>query len=397
MVQAPHGLALDIDQRTIYWTEPTNGAIGTSSLDGTTHSYVFTGNGTPEDLDIDPKVGKLYWLDSNGLSTIKRADLDGQNEQTLFTSISMVGVESFALDSENGDIYFVDSGDTKVKRMNLDGSNITDVFTGTAGTTLPDIAVDSTNGVVYWIEGALTRIRSALSDGSSTTATTVVSNVNATSLTIDATGTNPILYYAVQSGEVFSLDLSSPGANPTLILDTSNGLNRPLGLVLGEPPPLTSDTTISDAPAVAVNDSEDKVTLTFEDFGTPILDEAATNGSSLKLVGSTPVVRYVATVTNKSNNLVRRVVSKNSSTTIKLKPGTYSANYKAHAVVGVSQSKKVAKQTKIINQIKKLQLKPPTVNNKNKIQDKKVNLKLSGVKIKTTTNTSPESAEFTIN
>lgn len=397
VVQAPHGIALDIDQKNLYWTEPANGAIGTASLDGSTQSLIFTGNGTPEDLDIHAKDGKLYWIDSNGLNKIKRADIDGQNEETIFTAGSMVGVESIALDAEGGDLYFADPFDSKIKRANLDGTNVTDVFVGTTGTSLPDVAIDPTNGVVYWIEASVTRIRSALADGTSTGATTIVSNVNATSLTVDHSGTSPILYWAESTGRVFSLDLSSGSSSPILILDTSDGLSSPLGIVLGEPPPLTSDTTIEDPPAVTVDDSLNKITLTFETFGTPILNEAATFSSILKLVGSSPVVRYVATVTNKSNNLVRRVVSKNTSTTVKLKPGTYSANYKAHIVTGITQAKKLAKQSKLGGQISSLKKKPQTVTVKNNIQNKKVSLNLAGVKIRSTTNTSPESPEFTVN
>jgi DNA-binding beta-propeller fold protein YncE len=125
----PNYIALDRTQGEMYWTDPARGTIQRASLDGTSVVDVITGLYNPHGIAIDPGAGKVYWMEV-GNHSIERADLDGSNRETLINS-GLINAHGISLDLIDGKMYYTDSGTSSfvpedgdaIKRADLDGSN----------------------------------------------------------------------------------------------------------------------------------------------------------------------------------------------------------------------------------------------------------------------------------
>ena len=111
---------------------------------------LITGLEDPKGVAVDVVNRKLYWTEQTGDTTgkIQRADLDGSNVQLVKDLTS--APHSIALDTTNRKIYLTNAWG-KVQRMNFDGSNFRSNFI----TGLKDpkgIALDVVAGGVYWTE-----------------------------------------------------------------------------------------------------------------------------------------------------------------------------------------------------------------------------------------------------
>ena len=163
------GIAIDVGNNRLYWTDWVNDKIQTSGLDGQQISdLVTTGLHLPEGIALDTMAGKMYWVDS-GTRKIQRANLDGSLVEDLVTYPGSVNLDGIALDPVAGHMYWTDWGAGaavgRVRRANLDGTQIVDLFTKPNG-ILKGIGLDLTGGKVYWTDcGGWSAIQRANLDG----------------------------------------------------------------------------------------------------------------------------------------------------------------------------------------------------------------------------------------
>ena len=68
----------------------------------------------------------MYWPDPDG-STIKKADLDGNNQELLHTRINTPF--EIAIDHNHGKFYWTDVDENKICRANLDGTRKEEIIT----------------------------------------------------------------------------------------------------------------------------------------------------------------------------------------------------------------------------------------------------------------------------
>ena len=148
--------ALDVDRGKIYWIDED---IRRTNLDGSNLEIVITEDelydGLPErhlhsysgsGLVLDEDEGKIYWtqewewwvLDK---MSIRRANLDGSNIETLVVTEKNHNIYSLTLDRDRGKIYWAEkemgTGDgSNLRRANLDGSNLETVITGLVSGTV---------------------------------------------------------------------------------------------------------------------------------------------------------------------------------------------------------------------------------------------------------------------
>ncbi|MCY3778511.1 MAG: DUF5050 domain-containing protein [Candidatus Aminicenantes bacterium] len=125
-------IALDIEGRMIYWTNPRTKTINKAGLDGTNIEKILTvSDGYPEEIILDLNRGKMYWSNP-GTKRVQRADLDGKNVEDLFrlddnnnkSKRFYYGPRAgIALDSHTGRVYWTDSGPGTIQRADLDGEN----------------------------------------------------------------------------------------------------------------------------------------------------------------------------------------------------------------------------------------------------------------------------------
>ena len=162
----PRGIAVDPSGGKVYWATlagPVSARIRRADLDGSNQENLFTGLSTPLGVSLDLVNGKVYWV-SDGLSRIRRGNLDGSG---MIEDIITTGLSSpydVAIDSVNSKVYWVDSGTGKIERSDLDGTNREDVVTGLDDSR--GLSLDVVNGKVYWTETDLDKIQRADLDGS---------------------------------------------------------------------------------------------------------------------------------------------------------------------------------------------------------------------------------------
>ena len=87
-------IAIDKLNGKLYWTNVCEDRIRSCNLDGSGNTSVLTGQANVLGLALDPAAGKMYYTDG---STIERADLDGNNVETLHNGGS--GYRAIALGS----------------------------------------------------------------------------------------------------------------------------------------------------------------------------------------------------------------------------------------------------------------------------------------------------------
>src|SRR4051794_10787510 len=89
----------------------------------------------------------VYWANSEGPSSIGRANLDGTNpNQSFITGLGTFGAQGMAVDGSH--VYWANNSTQKIGRADLDGTNVNPSFiTASAPTT---VAVDGSH--VDWAE-----------------------------------------------------------------------------------------------------------------------------------------------------------------------------------------------------------------------------------------------------
>ena len=225
----PTGIALDVDEGKIYWTDTGSEKIQRANLDGSNTETLITGLENPTDIALDVEGGKIYWIDEVRY-TIQRANLDGSNIRTLVGGVVIFGI---ALDVERGKIYWTDGGRYGIQRANLDGSNIETLITELGNPT--GIALDMERSKIYWTdEGTDTpgtgTIQRANLDGSNVE-TFITELGNPTSIALDVEGSK--IYWTDEG-----TDTPGTGTIQRANLDGSNietfitGLETPAGIAL---------------------------------------------------------------------------------------------------------------------------------------------------------------------
>ena len=153
-MNSPGGLALDVANGKMYWTDSFWHKIQRANLDGSNVEDVITsGLGGPSGLALDVANGKMYWTELNR-NRIQRANLDGSNIEDLVTR-GLGKPNELVLDLAGGKMYWTNRDFSKIQRANLDGSNIEDLVTIADGLSDPTaLALAVAGQVPTFNEGA---------------------------------------------------------------------------------------------------------------------------------------------------------------------------------------------------------------------------------------------------
>ena len=116
----------------MYWTEENATRIRRADLDGANEEDVVTGLSRPYGIALHVSAGKVYWTDIGGTGKIQRADLNGDNMEDLVTE-NLDTPRGIALDLFGNKMYWTDSLSGKIQRADLDGRNVEDLLTTQGG------------------------------------------------------------------------------------------------------------------------------------------------------------------------------------------------------------------------------------------------------------------------
>lgn len=162
----PTDIALDLENRKMYWIDEDAHKIQCAILDGTEAQGVLSFSyplGYPWSIAVDPDREKLYWTEVWPTPQIRRANLDGTEIETLVTAGAYGWSWPFdiALDVAAGKIYWSDEFPGAIWCADPDGHNATQCVSADCPTSLAFDPIDQT---LYWIEsctGRLYRVNTA--------------------------------------------------------------------------------------------------------------------------------------------------------------------------------------------------------------------------------------------
>lgn len=119
-LEGPAGIALDILNGQIYWSDNVAGKIQRATLSGSVVEDLVVGLSYPQGLALDVANGKLYWTDS-GTFKIQRASLDG----SLVEDVVVEGLKdpyAIAVDPAGSGLYWSSVGTRYDRRKGTSGA-----------------------------------------------------------------------------------------------------------------------------------------------------------------------------------------------------------------------------------------------------------------------------------
>jgi|GEM_PF-2115114 len=150
---APNYIALDPVARKVYWTDDNASAIRRANLDGSEIENLISSTNIPSGLSLDLVAGVMYWTEMPGFGgprKIRRATLDGADEEDVIALNRGFFPQSIAVDPASEEMYWFDNFNKRIQRAPYNGFTVEDIH---IATRLPyGIAIDDIEGKVYWTD-----------------------------------------------------------------------------------------------------------------------------------------------------------------------------------------------------------------------------------------------------
>jgi hypothetical protein len=133
--------------------------------DGSDRKVIVTQCRYPDGIAVDVAAGHIYWTNMGNPTandgSIERADLDGQNRQTIVRPGDTFTPKQLQLETRSGRLYWCDREGMRLMRADLDGSDIETMVDTSPGDPRPGrdatkwcvgVAIDAGRGKVYWTQ-----------------------------------------------------------------------------------------------------------------------------------------------------------------------------------------------------------------------------------------------------
>ncbi|XP_045762234.1 putative vitellogenin receptor isoform X2 [Maniola jurtina] len=123
-LEDPGDIAIDYLADNIYFGDAKRGVISACRSDGSVCTTLRTDAKHPRFVTLDPRQGKMYWVDWLDKEVIMQANMDGSGASVLVDNLSSMAT-GLALDAPNGRLYFVDQ---TIKVVRLDDKRVYSFF-----------------------------------------------------------------------------------------------------------------------------------------------------------------------------------------------------------------------------------------------------------------------------
>jgi sugar lactone lactonase YvrE len=234
-VYQPTRFAIDTVDKWIYWVNQhssfsddrsSSTSIRKAKLDGSQQQVIIPSSTVkrPFGIGLDLKNKKLYWTDREN-SGLYRSNLNGTSVEKIVSGAS--NPTDLALDVERGYLFWSDWGTQKVMRANLSGGQQKTLAQNLS--TPIGLALDKTGGYLYFAERSTPRIKRVPIDSGKVDTVLVRPTVfdRVEGLWID--NSKGHLYWTDDgSGILYRAGLN--GSNVTKLADKSSGLSSPAGI-----------------------------------------------------------------------------------------------------------------------------------------------------------------------
>ncbi|MDH5544658.1 MAG: right-handed parallel beta-helix repeat-containing protein [Gammaproteobacteria bacterium] len=162
------GLEFDPVNSKLYWFN-TSKQLQRANIDGTSLETFtnFTPTGTPNQIALDPIVGKIYFVErvvSNYF--IQSANMDMTGGSTTVYDNATGTINGLEVRPNIGILYFTDQSFSIVRRVNTDGTGVSDVLISPDVDQPFGIAIDERNNNLYVANFGGDQLTSAGFDGS---------------------------------------------------------------------------------------------------------------------------------------------------------------------------------------------------------------------------------------
>jgi hypothetical protein len=149
----------------LFLLDLTDHLIVSLSSDVSDRKVIITECRYPDGVAVDAAARRIYWTNMGNPTandgSIERADVDGQNRQTIVRPGDTFTPKQLQLEKKSAKLYWCDREGMRVMRANLDGSNIETLVDTSQGDQRPGpdatkwcvgVAVDVDGGKVYWTQ-----------------------------------------------------------------------------------------------------------------------------------------------------------------------------------------------------------------------------------------------------
>lgn len=221
-------IAVDRFAGKMYWTDWTDATLKRADLDGSNVETLLSGLSGPYGIALDAGSGKMYWTEFSA-GKIRRANLDGSGAEDLVTT-GLNHVNGIALDLDNGKMYWGDGSavNGEIERANLDGTSVETVLSGLSSPM--EIALDVPNRMMYWADLGTDRVQRANTDGTGVEDLYVSPLGTPVGVALDLAAGK--LYFTDFGGSISKVLRSNlDGSGLEEIVNT--GIGAPYGLTLG--------------------------------------------------------------------------------------------------------------------------------------------------------------------
>jgi DNA-binding beta-propeller fold protein YncE len=139
------------------------GRLFSVNPDGSDKKFIVAGCRVPDGLAVDVTEGHIYWTNMGSPpvndGSIERVDLDGNNRTTILPSGATYTPKQLHFDAVGRKLYWSDREGMRVMRCDVDGSNVETLVQTGRGDDRRDetrwcvgVAVDHVRGHVYWTQ-----------------------------------------------------------------------------------------------------------------------------------------------------------------------------------------------------------------------------------------------------